>query len=111
MSRCTLTGAIPCTQHPALSPALSALPAHAHDTYYMILSPDSLTSLHQPCSVVQALPHTCAAACLPACPAAGNCIAKWNHRWFASFLLLAQIGSALLLGGAVWRLKREGFPR
>ena len=52
----------------------------------MILSPDRHTSLQLPCIIHVLLP-----ACLPACLAAGNCIAKWNHRWFAPFLLLAQM--------------------
>lgn len=40
------------------------------------------------------------------CAVVGNCIAGANHRWFTAFLVSAQVGCALMLGGAVTRLQR-----
>ncbi|GIL73536.1 hypothetical protein Vretifemale_3674 [Volvox reticuliferus] len=45
------------------------------------------------------------------CGTMGTCIARLNHRFFAGFMVLAQVSSGLALGGCVWRLRREGFPR
>mmetsp|Transcript_31854 Transcript_31854/g.70774 ORF Transcript_31854/g.70774 Transcript_31854/m.70774 type:complete len:285 (+) Transcript_31854:58-912(+) len=44
------------------------------------------------------------------CEVMGNCIAKLNHRFFALFLCSAQVGCALMMGGAIWRLQRLSFP-
>ncbi|GLI64646.1 hypothetical protein VaNZ11_007972 [Volvox africanus] len=44
------------------------------------------------------------------CGVMGNCIARLNHRFFAGFMVLAQVAGGLGLGGCVWRLRREGFP-
>ncbi|GBF89059.1 palmitoyltransferase [Raphidocelis subcapitata] len=44
------------------------------------------------------------------CGVVGNCVGAGTHRFFAAFLLAAQLGSAVMAGGAAWRLRRRGFP-
>ncbi|KAG2492778.1 hypothetical protein HYH03_008941 [Edaphochlamys debaryana] len=44
------------------------------------------------------------------CGTMGNCVARLNHRFFASFMVLAKVESALAFGGCAWRLKRLHFP-
>jgi hypothetical protein len=44
------------------------------------------------------------------CEVMGTCIARLNHRFFAAFLMAAQIGCGLMMGGSIWRLRKLGFP-
>jgi len=43
------------------------------------------------------------------CGVVGNCIARNNHRFFAGFMVAAQIGCILMAAGAGWRLRRLNF--
>ena len=40
-----------------------------------------------------------------------TCIARYNHRFFVSFLFVSQFGAMWLAAGASWRLRRLHFPR
>jgi hypothetical protein len=44
------------------------------------------------------------------CGVVGNCVGGGNHRFFAGFLVMSQMGCAILGGGAVWGLRHRGFP-
>jgi hypothetical protein len=37
--------------------------------------------------------------------------AQSNHRFFAGFMVTAQLACGLAMGGCAWRLQRAGFPR
>ncbi len=44
------------------------------------------------------------------CGVVDNCIAKFNHRWFAGFLVAAQLACVLIALGAAQRLQMLSFP-
>jgi hypothetical protein len=44
------------------------------------------------------------------CGVVDNCIAKFNHRWFAAFLVAAQLACICIAAGAALRLRRLKFP-